>query len=237
MNDMFENLYDSNVTVISNEFLNEYLSDTKPEYIKVFLFYYWKGFKEKYTIEDAANELDLPVDCVERALKYWVKKGIFKKACIEINESNNLVDFDTKKKELINKNRKEYSEIEKSLLFVAEKMLGKTLSDRQIDLISKCYNEYGFDEAVIHYLFEYCYSVSSTDARYMKAVASSWYEQNVKSVQDAKKITESFEKRANSKSNVKNKNVNANNNIANNNIDRDKYNEWFKNNVLAKQKG
>ena len=108
-----EDLYDNNVTIISNEFLNKYLSDTKPEYIKVFLFYLWKGLKENYSIEDAATELDLDESDVEKALKYWVKKKVMKKECLQgnkeekkednNNDSNKLLNFDTKKQELIDK--------------------------------------------------------------------------------------------------------------------------------------
>ena len=228
-----DELYVSNVTVISNEFLSKYLSDTKPEYIKVFLFYLWKGFKEKYSIEDAADELDLTANDVEMALKFRIKKSIFKRECLlnknnQNDNSDKLVSFDVKKKELINKNRKDYSEIEGNLLFVAEKLLGKTLSERQVDLIAKCYNEYGFDESVIHYLFEYCYNKSQTDARYMKAVAESWYEQNVKSIQEAKNITERFEKGLTKKVKDNKKTVTEKNGM-------DEYDEWFRNNVLAKK--
>ena len=227
MDELYNNLYGNNVTVISNEFLNKFLSDTKPEYIKVFLFYLWKGLKENYTIEEAANELDLDENVVEMALKYWIKKKMMKKDCLSgcSNKTSNeskLVDFDEKKKTLINKNRKNYSEIEGNLLFVAEKLLGKTLSERQISLIAKCYNEYGFEESVIHYLLEYCSNKAQTDARYMKAVADSWYEQNVKSVADAKSITEKFEKGITLKSKSSKKSVVKN-------MDRDAYNEWVSN--------
>ena len=224
MDELYDNLYGSNVTVISNEFLNKYLSDTKPEYIKVFLFYLWKGLKENYSIEDASSELDLSEDVIEMALKFWIKKKVMKKDCLsnfsskQSNESK-LVDFDEKKKALINKNRKEYKEIEGNLLFVAEKLLGKTLSERQVNLIAKCYNEYCFDESVIQYLLEYCSNISKTDARYMKTVADSWYEQNVKTVSDAKAITESFGKGVSTKAKNSKK-------FTQKSMDRDEYNEW-----------
>ena len=50
MEELFDSLYGSNVTIISNEFLEKFLSDVSPEKIKVFLFYFWKGIKEGYTI-------------------------------------------------------------------------------------------------------------------------------------------------------------------------------------------
>lgn len=235
MEELYENLYGNNVTIISNDFLSNYLSDTKPEYIKVFLFYLWKGDKENYSIEEASNEIDLDENVIEMALKFWIKKKMMKKECLmrgtkKASDESKLVDFDTKKKALISKNRKEYSEVEENLLFVTEKILGKTLSERQMNLIAKCYNDYGFDESAIHYLFEYCSEKSQTDARYMdarymKAVAASWYEQNVKTRNDAKGITERFEKGLSTK--LKNKQ-----NKAIKSMDRDTYNDWFEKHVL-----
>ena len=37
MEELFDSLYGSNVTIISNEFLEKFLSDVSPEKIKVFL--------------------------------------------------------------------------------------------------------------------------------------------------------------------------------------------------------
>ena len=229
MEELYDDLYGSDVTIISNEFLNKYLSDTDPIYIKVFLFYLWKGFKENYSIEDASFEIDLSEEEIEKALKFWVKKKMIKKECLDNLKKNKsdekkLVDFDTKKKELINKNRKEYKDIEGNLLFVAEKLLGKTLTERQVDLIATCYNDFCFDESIIHYLFEYCSNASKTDARYMKKVAESWYEQNVKNVDDAKKITGQYSGGIKKKTN-----------IVKSNLSRDDYNKWFENKFLDKK--
>ena len=228
MNELYNDLYGGDVTIISNEFLNKYLSDTDSIYIKVFLFYLWKGFKENISIEDASFEIDLSEEEIEKALKYWVKKKIIKKESLDSlkgakSTEKKLVDFDTKKKELINKNRKEYKEVESDLLFVAEKLLGKTLTERQVDLIAQCYNDFSFEESVIQYLFEYCAGAEKTDARYMKKVAESWYEQNVKSVDDAKKITGKYNSGTEKKTKT---------NIVSNKMSRDDYNKWFENKFL-----
>ena len=162
MEELFDSLYGSNVTIISNEFLEKFLSDVSPEKIKVFLFYFWKGIKEGYTISEASNEIDLPEKDIEMALKFWIKKKIFKKDCLVYDrvekksvaeKTNNLVDFQTKKNELINKNRKSFEDIESDLLFQAERLLGQTMSERQQALIARCYNDYGFDEGLIQYLW------------------------------------------------------------------------------------
>ena len=230
MEELYENLYGNNFTIISNEFLDKYLPDADPKYIKVFLFYLWKGLKEGYTIQETSYEINLEEKDIEMALKYWIRKKLMKKECLitdkdkkkaEIDRTNNLVDFQTKKNELINKNRKEYSEIESDLLFVAEKLLGQTMSERQQFLIAKCYNEYGFDESLIQFLLEYCANKDQRNAKYMAAVAESWYEQKIKTVDEAKKFTDGFEKTLKSK-NKRKANV----------IDRNEYNKMFMNSVL-----
>ena len=239
MEELYNSLYGNNATIISNEFLDKYLSDADPKYIKVFLFYLWKGIKEGYTISETSDEIDLTEDDIEMALKYWIKKKIMKKECLikeksdkvsktdtrEKEANKNLVDFESKKKELINKNRKSYSEIEEDLLFFAEKLLGQTLSERQQNLIAKCYNEFGFDEGLIYYLLEYCANKSSTNVKYMSAVATSWYEQGIKSVEEAKNFTENFSGHKQSSVNTKKK---TNTKL----MDRDEYNKMFVENVL-----
>ncbi len=243
MEELYDSLYGNNVTIISNEFLDKYLSDTDPIKIKVFLFYLWKGLKEGYSISEASNEIDIKEDDIEMALRYWIKKKIMKKECLikdkkdritkvdnRSNESsNNTLDFETKKKALINKNRKSYEEIEKDILFVAEKLIGRPLSERQQNLIAKCYNDYGFEEGLIHYLIEFCTEKSQTTVNYMSAIASSWYEQGINSVEEAKNFTENFntQKKGNQKSKKK-----TNTKL----VDRDEYNKMFLQSVLNNKK-
>lgn len=206
MDELYESLYGVKGIIIANEFLEKYLADTNPIYIKVFLFYLWKGFKEKYTIEQASVELDLDEKDIKKALVYWNKKKLIKNECLaksttqisNINKSDEenkskIVNLDDKKNELMRKNRKSYADIENDLLFIAEKLMGKPLSDRQVSLLEKCYNEYLFDDGLISYLFEYCSCKGQTNAKYMGAVADSWYEQGIKDVDSAKKFTENFE--------------------------------------------
>ena len=69
MEELYNSLYGNNATIISNEFLDKYLSDADPKYIKVFLFYLWKGIKEGYTISETSDEIDLTEDDIEMAIK------------------------------------------------------------------------------------------------------------------------------------------------------------------------
>ena len=143
--------------------------------------------------------------------------------------TDNLMDFESKKKELINKSRPSYSEIEKNLLFVAERLLGQPLSERQQALIAKCYNDYSFEEGLIHYLLEYCSNKSSTNVKYISAIATSWYEEGIKSVEEAKKFTESFTNYKKTTPKTKKK---TNTKL----VDRDEYNKMFKESLLNEER-
>lgn len=203
MEELYEDKYGA--ISIASDFLNDYLSDTKPEYLKVFLFYLWKGIKEHWVISDVANEVDLDEHTVEMALRFWIKKGIFRKECFIKSKNANIPNqssFQEKKNEEVAKSKKDYTDVKSGLLFGVEKLLGQPMTDRQVDLIEKCYDIYNFDDEMILYLVEYCRDEAKTDARYMSAVAASWFEQKVKNVDEAKELvinTKGLKKSKNSK--------------------------------------
>lgn len=203
MGELFNYMY--GITNIPNEFLERYLTDTKSEYLKFFLFYLWKGHRNKYTLEEIAEEIDLDIKTVDMAVKYWGKKKLIDKKNIvakhtsndtkeEYDIQNENVSYIKQIKKIKSKKIENADKIDDGLLFSAEKLLGQTLSERQVMLIEKCYNDYGFSQDVILYFLEYCSNVGKTDARYMSQVAATWYEQGVKTEKDAKKIIESYTK-------------------------------------------
>ena len=125
------------------------------------------------------------------ALKYWIKKKILRKEYLIKTKKESVqspISLQEKKSEKNKTNKKEYVEVEKNILFAVEKLLGQPMTERQVKLVEKCYNEYDFDEEMILYLVEYCSNESKTDARYMGAVASSWFEQKAKSIDDVKRL-------------------------------------------------
>ena len=81
MNEDTKDLYDINVTVISNNFLEKHLADANSEYVRVYIYYIWKK-NEKLTVSDIADALNLTENDVERALKYWVKQKVIQKNAV-----------------------------------------------------------------------------------------------------------------------------------------------------------
>lgn len=213
MGEELRNLYSLNVTNISNEFLEKYLADVNPEFLKVYLYYLWKG-KENLSLEDVANELNLTINDVERAVKYWAKQKRLnstnknektKSSNKDIeddsidNSEDNIAnkdyvytieaDFLKKQKKKFKTDDKEYKE----LLLYAERML-PNISNLQVNLFRQLYYDDGMALNVIEYLIEYCAELGKVNTKYMKTVATSWLENGYKTVEEVKDSEEQFHK-------------------------------------------
>lgn len=79
-----------------------------------------------------------------------------------------------------------------TLLYVAERYIGKTLSSTDVNTILYIYDELKFTPELIEYLIEYCVGNNHRSLRYIEKVALSWAEEGIKDVKQAKASTESF---------------------------------------------
>lgn len=79
-----------------------------------------------------------------------------------------------------------------TLLYVAERYIGKTLSSTDVNTILYIYDELKFPTELIEYLIEYCVGNNHRSLRYIEKVALSWAEEGIKDVRQAKVSTESF---------------------------------------------
>jgi len=75
------------------------------------------------------------------------------------------------------------------LLFISEQYLGKPLSKTEMETIFYFYDELHFSIDLIEYLIEYCVSKGSKSFHYIEKVALAWAEDQVRTVEDAKKST------------------------------------------------
>ena len=212
MGEELRNLYDANVTNISNEFLEKYLADVNPEFLKVYLYFLWKG-KDNLAFDDVANELNLTVNDVERAVKYWAKQKKLnstttksKKEIIHIEEddietvlaekSNNKDNIYTIEADFLKKKKKQFKTSEKDykeLLLYAERML-PNISNLQVNLFHQLYYDEGMPLEVIEYLIEYCAELGKVNTKYMASVAKTWGEEGYKTVAEVKNSEQQFQK-------------------------------------------
>lgn len=79
------------------------------------------------------------------------------------------------------------------ILFYAEKITGKILTERQFNILKECYTEYKFDIKIIQYLIDYCTIKAKLSPEYTKKVAKNWFEMGIENVEQAKENTKKIE--------------------------------------------
>lgn len=88
------------------------------------------------------------------------------------------------------KNRKEL----KSLLFIAEQYLGKTLSGTDIEAITYFYDTLHFSADLVEYLIEYCVENGHKSMHYIQKVALAWSEEHITTVEQARNSSKFYNK-------------------------------------------
>ncbi len=205
MNEDTKDLYDINVTVISNNFLEKHLADANSEYVRVYIYYLWKK-NEKMTVSDIADALNLTENDVERALKYWTKQKVLQKNAVskisnhnQKNEDEEIKNKSPEPKNIVKLNaiKKDTMPLKEAILY-AEKML-PAFSSVQKEFFKYMYEEYDMSAELIEYLVDFCIEKEVTTNSYMKKIATSWYEQGIKTVEEAKSYVKSYSSKKYSK--------------------------------------
>lgn len=84
------------------------------------------------------------------------------------------------------------------LLYVAETLIGKTLTPSESTTILYIYNDLHFSEDLIEYLIEYCVSNEKRSLRYIESVAINWHKEGITTAAQAKNNHEVHSKKVNS---------------------------------------
>ncbi len=82
----------------------------------------------------------------------------------------------------------------KSLLFIAEQYLGKTLTKTDMDAITYFYDTLGLSADLIEYLIESCVENGHKSIRYIQKVALSWFDDGVRTVAEARQRSVNYNK-------------------------------------------
>lgn len=80
------------------------------------------------------------------------------------------------------------------LIFVAETYLGRVLTSTEANNLLYFYDTLDFSFDLVEYLIEYCASRGNPGARYMEKVAVGWYQDGIRTVQQAKKQSSRYSK-------------------------------------------
>lgn len=243
-----KNKYQTNATLISNNFIDYYMSKANGEYVKVYLFLLRHLDHPDYTltISSIADFLDNTERDVIRAFRYWENEGLLtlerdaqgrivglslEQVCTdsscshtdsvstvmnepisatsyeEADESPNLEQSSPSPAETMpaesviaptavpDHARSAQAQKElKSLLFIAEQYLGKTLTKTDMDAIAYFYDSLEMSADLIEYLIESCVEGGHNSIHYIQSVAMNWYKAGIHTKEEAKQQAKAYNK-------------------------------------------
>lgn len=224
-----KNKFQTNATLLPNDFIDNYMIDANGEFVKVYLFLLRH-------LDDPCSSLTLTTiaDCLNnteadilRAFRYWEKKGLLrterdtdgKITALELQKMS-LSGGDTSSaakpssvspaapapaaasaplaasaaaKAVPIDSFRAQKEI-KSLLFIAEQYLGKTLTHAEMETITYFYDTLHMSADLIEYLIESCVENGHKSMHYIRKVAFSWAEDGIETVSQAKEQSALYNK-------------------------------------------
>ncbi len=202
---------ESAFTAVSNLFLDEYMADANDAQIKVYLYLLRRMNAGLSTsISGIADQFNHTEKDVERALRYWDKKGLIR---LIYDEAGNLTsihmeDLPAKGKQAEVVTQVSYSNVASAtasveapvsqkkepaisdqrfpeLSFLAEQYFGRTLSPNDINVLTFIQKDLGYTFELADYLLQYCAGLGKTDYRYVQKVAISWAEKKISTPEEA----------------------------------------------------
>ena len=212
-----KNRFQTNATLLPNDFIDNYMVDANGEFVKVYLFLL-RHLDDPCssitisTIADCLNNTEndnAALDC------YWEKAGLL---CVERDADGKITGLELQKTARVvktasaspketdprHKAAPKISEAPKpaskavqidtfraqkeikSLLFIAEQYLGKTLTHTEMETITYFYDTLHMSADLIEYLLETCVENGHKSMHYIQKVAFSWAESGVETVAQAK---------------------------------------------------
>ena len=214
-----KNRFQTNATLLPNDFIDNYMIDANGEFVKVYLFLlrHLDDPCSSLTISKIADCLNNTENDILRAFRYWENTGLLS---VERDADDKITGLElqktarpdkaavtaapaedskpqaapvrkavpapeTKGKAVPIDSFRAQKEI-KSLLFIAEQYLGKTLTHSEMEAITYFYDTLHMSADLIEYLLESCVENGHKSMHYIQKVAFSWAEAGIESVAQAK---------------------------------------------------
>ena len=194
---------------VSVDFIENYMPEANGAYVKVYLLALSLAvYGYEMSASSIASQLNLLESDVINAFDYWNKKGALKydkdsgNISFSAKEENINVSIPIKQAEPIQNT--ESSPIKKSidqvsnamtqnkeladLCLLAQEILGKTLTNSEIETLYYFYDELQLSPEVITILLEYCVSNGKKNMNYIEKVAISWNKNGIFTIDAADKF-------------------------------------------------
>ena len=176
---------DNKFTPVPTEFIKKHLPQANPTFVKVYLYLLMLASENSSAeFSDIAETLGLLESDLMLAVKYWESCGvIFKNGdnfsfgiAGTIDEKTNEIKTEQKPR---TENLAEIIANDRSLsdmFMVSQEILGKTISERDMETIYWFFSELKMSPEAILLLLEHCVSKGKTRMNYIEKVAVSWSE-------------------------------------------------------------
>ena len=214
-----KNRFQTNATLLPNDFIDNYMIDANGEFVKVYLFLlrHLDDPCSSITISTIADCLNNTENDILRAFRYWENAGLL---CVERDADGRITGLEMQKTARPGRTsvaepaadtpqetaaparkapaaprakskavpidsfraQKEF----KSLLFIAEQYLGKTLTHTEMETITYFYDTLHMSADLIEYLLESCVENGHKSMHYIQKVAFSWAEAGIETISQAK---------------------------------------------------
>lgn len=206
-----KNKFQTNVTLLSNDFIDNYMVNANGEFVKVYLFLlrHLDDPCFSLTISMIADCLNNTENDILRAFRYWESAGLLS---LEKDEDGRITGIELQKaapaqKKILTSSAAEAKPSKavpidslraqkelRSLLFIAEQYLGKTLSRTDVDAITYFYDTLHMSADLIEYLIEACVENGHKSIHYIQKVALSWADSGITTVSQAKEQSMAYSK-------------------------------------------
>lgn len=181
-----------NFTPVSNVFIEKYMPNARGEFVKVYLLMLKHSIAGEPGISGPilASSLNLLESDIMNALNYWSDLGVIKLTSVDPmnNFSIEFLDLSednfTPNKEVNLLDALENKGINDMLKDI-EKILGRTLSTKEMEMYLGWQKEFSFPSELILLLVEYCASKGKSDYRYIEKVALTWHDMNITTMAQA----------------------------------------------------
>lgn len=183
------------------DFISEYMPSANGEYVKLYLYgLYGASQGKSLTDEELASLFHILVTDVENAWSYWEKVGL-----MERKGEDKVFVFPKKKDDSLSakENQAErppkisagevmremkINSAMKDTVSMAEQLLERPLSSREITSIYDFMNWYGMDGNLVLMLLEYCVSMDKKNFAYIEKVAQSWHREGINDIKSAEAV-------------------------------------------------
>ncbi|WP_055208886.1 DnaD domain protein [Clostridium baratii] len=182
-----------NFTPVSNVFLEKYMPKARGEFVKVYLLMLKYNISSEPGVNSSvlASTLNLLESDIMNALNYWNDEGVIK--LVPIDKMNNFsIEFLSLDEESVENSRENINILEAlnnsettDMLKDIEKILARPLSSKEMEIYLGWQRDFSFPSELILILIEYCSSKGKNNFRYIEKVAESWYDMNIKTVEEA----------------------------------------------------